>query len=276
MPGETLSDALTAADGLHREAIESVFTLLGENLATSEAAERVAGEYRALIDAAAGRGLASEVSPKLTQLAFDLDEELTYRLVADLARRAAERGRHVWIDMEGSAYTERTLAFYERVLARRPNVGLCLQAYLFRTPADVERLAPLRPSIRLVKGAYLEPDSIAYRPGRAVDDAYTAVAFQLLEALRDGRASRVILGTHDVDLVRHVGERARSLGIERKRIEVQMLYGIRTDELRRLRDEGYDVRCLIAYGTYWYAWYMRRLAERPANLLFALRQLVPR
>jgi proline dehydrogenase len=276
MPGETLPEALDAAERLHGEGIEAVFTLLGENLSDADDARRVASEYRELIAEGLRRGLQSEVSVKLTQLGFDLDEQLTYQLMEDLARLAAENGRSVWIDMEGSAYTEQTVAFYERILGQRRNVGLCLQAYLFRTPADVERLAPLHPSIRLVKGAYLEPDDIAHRPGRAVDEAYAAIAVQLLRDLRDGRVVRAILGTHDAELVRRIGQSADDLGIDRTRVEVQMLYGIRMDELRRFRNEGYDARSLIAYGTYWFPWYMRRLAERPANLLFALRQLLPR
>jgi proline dehydrogenase len=274
MPGETLSEALEAAERLHQEGIEVVFTLLGENLRAPDDAERVAAAYRELIVEGARRALRSEVSPKLTQLGFDLDEDLTYRLMDGLARLAADNGSWVWIDMEGSAYTERTVALYERLLAEHRNVGLCLQAYLFRTPGDITRLAPLRPSIRLVKGAYLEPDEIAHRSGRAVDDAYVAVALQLLHGVRDGRVRRAILGTHDAGLVRQIGGRAEGFGVERPRVEVQMLYGIRTDELRLLRDEGYDARCLIAYGTYWFPWYMRRLAERPANLVFALRQLL--
>jgi proline dehydrogenase len=275
MPGETLSDALDAAERLHNEGIEAVFTLLGENLSQADDARRVAAEYQQLVAEGRRRGLQSEVSVKLTQLGFDLDEQLTDQLMEDLTRRAAENRRSVWIDMEGSAYTEGTVTFYERLLRRHQNVGLCLQAYLFRTPADVARLAPLRPSIRLVKGAYLEPDDIAHRPGPAVDEAYAAIAIQLLEQLRAGRVQRAILGTHDAELVRRVAQSAEEVGIDRSRIEVQMLYGIRMDELRKLRGEGYDVRSLIAYGTYWFPWYMRRLAERPANLLFALRQLLP-
>jgi proline dehydrogenase len=275
MPGETLSEALEAAERLHQEGIEAVFTLLGENLAAPEEARRVAAEYGDLLDEGARRGLRSEISVKLTQLGFDLDEALTYELAEYLARRAAQNGSWLWIDMEGSAYTERTIVFYERLLSQHRNAGLCLQAYLFRTPADVARLAPLRPSIRLVKGAYLEPDDVAHRPGRAVDEAYVDVALQLLKDLRSDRVRRVILGTHDAELVRRVGRSADDLRIDRSRVEVQMLYGIRTDELRRLRREGYGVRSLIAYGTYWFPWYMRRLAERPANLLFALRQLLP-
>ena len=275
MPGETLSEALDAAEGLHQEGIEAVFTLLGENLSSSDDARRVAAEYHELIAEGLRRGLQSEVSVKLTQLGFDLDERLAYELMEDLALRAAESGRSVWIDMEGSAYTERTVGFYERLLAQHSNIGLCLQAYLFRTPGDVARLAPLRPSIRLVKGAYLEPDDIAHQPGRAVDEAYTAIALQLLRDLRDGRMVRAILGTHDAELVRRIGNATAGFALDRRRIEVQMLYGIRMDELRKLRGEGYDVRSLIAYGTYWFPWYMRRLAERPANMLFALRQVLP-
>jgi proline dehydrogenase len=275
MPGETIPEALDAAERLHAEGIEAVFTLLGENLATAGDAHRVATEYGDLLSEASRRGLRSEVSVKLTQLGLDLDAQLTERLLDELARHAAENGSWLWIDMEGSAYKERTIAVYERLLSGHDNVGLCLQAYLLRTPGDFERLAPRRPSVRLVKGAYLEAEDIAHRPGRAVDEAYVAIARRLLGELRDGRVRRAILGTHDAELVRRIVQAPEALALDRNRVEVQMLYGIRVDELRRLRDEGYDVRCLIAYGTYWYAWYMRRLAERPANLLFALRQLLP-
>jgi proline dehydrogenase len=275
MPGEEMADALAAAEAYREKGIGAVFTLLGENLASFDQAERVAEHYREVLGEIAPRGLDAEISPKLTQLGLDIDTERAWGLFDALAREAAAIGSWVWIDMEGSAYTEATITFYERAKAAHPNVGLCLQAYLHRTPADLARLMPLRPAVRLVKGAYDEPASIAWRRGDEVDRAYLALAVDLVRAVGDGRASRAILGTHDVGLVEQVARFAAAEGIDRRRIEVQMLYGIRAGEQRRLVGEGFDVRGLIAYGSFWYPWYMRRLAERPANLLFALRQLLP-
>jgi proline dehydrogenase len=184
--------------------------------------------------------------------------------MARLAERAAESGGVLWIDMEGSAHTEATVAAYERLLPSHPNLGLCLQAYLRRTPADVERLLPLRPRLRLVKGAYREPASVAYQAKREVDKAFFQLARALTEAEERSRA-RVALATHDVALLERIGGMA----------EVQMLYGIRVPDQRRLAAGGRPVRVLISYGSEWFAWYMRRLAERPANVLFALRAAVP-
>ena len=274
MPGEELAAALTAAETYRARGIGSVFTFLGENLADLSDAERVAAHYREVLDVVSTRGLGGEISVKLTQLGLDIDPEGAFAHFDGLARHAAERRTWAWIDMEGSAYTERTVAFYERTRAAHENVGLCLQAYLHRTPADVQRLLPQHPAVRLVKGAYDEPASVAHRRRSDVDAAFLALSTQLLEAVRDGNA-RFIAATHDTSLIARIAGFGEALGLDRKRIEVQMLYGIRTVEQRRLAAEGFDVRGLIAYGTAWYPWYMRRLAERPAHVVFALRQLLP-
>ncbi len=275
MPGEELSDALAAAEAYRRDGIGAVLTLLGENLTSIADADGVAAHYQHVLDEVVQRGLDVEISVKLTQLGFDLDVEAAYRHVDALARHAATTGTWVWIDMEGSAYTDATVAFYERAAREHRNVGLCVQAYLRRTPDDVQRLLAVTPSFRLVKGAYDEPGTIAYRSSRGVDAAYAAVATLLLEALAGGRATRTILATHDTDLIEPQIRIAAALGLERNRIEVQMLYGIRAGEQRRLARDGVNTRGLIAYGSYWYPWYMRRLAERPANVVFALRALLP-
>jgi proline dehydrogenase len=177
--------------------------------------------------------------------------------------------------MEGSAYVEGTVAFYERLKASHPNVGLCLQAYLKRTAADIRRLLPLSPRIRLVKGAYAEPATIAYQARPDVDANYLALTVTMLEAAKAGTDIRIGLGTHDVRLIEQAAQHASALGLPKVVFEVQMLYGIRMDQQRRLATEGYLVRDLIAYGEAWYPWYMRRLAERPANVIFALRQMLP-
>jgi proline dehydrogenase len=275
MPGEDVESALVAAEAFRGQGITTMFTRLGENVERAEDAGAVADHYLGVIDTIAARNLDGEISVKLTQLGFDIDESLALAHLERLAERAAATGRTVWVDMESSAYTERTIAFYERLRAAHPNTGLCLQAYLRRTAADLQRLLPLDPAIRLVKGAYAEPAEIAYQSRHDVDANYVALAVSMLEALRDGRAVRIGLGTHDVRLIEQIVEHAAALGLDKTAVEVEMLYGIRSGEQRRLAREGYLVRDLIAYGEAWYPWYMRRLAERPANVLFALRQLLP-
>jgi proline dehydrogenase len=274
MPGEEVGAALREAVRFRDEGIKTLFTRLGENLVEIVEADAVAEHYLELLDQIHVQGIPGELSVKLTQLGFDLDETRTEEHMGRLVQRAACDGGTVWIDMEGSRYTDRTIALYERLKARHANVGLCLQAYLRRTAADVQRLLLVEPSIRLVKGAYDESATIAYRSRKAVDANYGAIAVALLEAIAAGRRVRIGLGTHDVMLINQIATRATTLALGRDAFEVQMLYGIRVDQQRRLAAEGYPVRDLIAYGPGWYAWYMRRLAERPANVLFALRQIV--
>jgi proline dehydrogenase len=275
MPGEDVDAALTAADRFRGEGIGTIFTRLGENVTTAGEADAVAEHYLGLIAAIAARGIDGEASVKLTQLGFDVDAERALDHLRHLAERAAGSARTVWIDMESSAYVDGTLSIYERLKADHPNAGICLQAYLHRTAADLQRLLPLDPAIRLVKGAYAEPAAIAWQRRADVDGNFVALSVSMLEAVRAGRAVRIGLGTHDVRLIEQIGGHAAALGLDRIAFEVQMLYGIRSGEQRRLALEGYVVRDLIAYGEAWYPWYMRRLAERPANVLFALRQLLP-
>jgi proline dehydrogenase len=274
MPGEDAESALRAGGQFQIEGIGTLYTRLGENLTRIEEADEVAAHYLGVMEQLRDRRLDGEISVKLTQLGFDLDVERTFEHASALAAKAAESGRTLWIDMEGSAYAEPTIAFYERLHGAHVNTGICLQAYLRRTAADVQRLLPLMPEIRLVKGAYAEPAEIAYRTRADVDSNYLVLSVAMLEAVRAGRRVRVALGTHDVRLIERVAEHASALGLPRTSFEVQMLYGIRADQQRRLNREGYRVRTLIAYGEAWYPWYMRRLAERPANVLFALRQIV--
>jgi proline dehydrogenase len=273
MPGETAAEALAAAERFREQGTATLFTLLGENLTRLEEADAHAREYAELIDEINRRGLDGEISVKPTQLGLDLDRDRTIAHLERLAQAAAPRT--VWIDMEGSHYTEVTVQLYEAVKSRHANVGLCLQAYLKRTYSDVQRLLPIEPRIRLVKGAYAEPAAIAYSKRREVDANFLALCVSMLEAARNGRNLFLGLGTHDVELIRQVAEYARSVGTEEVPFDVEMLYGIRSDQQRRLQKEGFPVRVLIAYGTAWYPWYMRRLAERPANVIFAVRQLLP-
>ena len=274
MPGETMESALDAAAPLQAAGIGTMYTKLGENLESLAEADAVADHYIAVLDAIQARGLAGEISVKPTQLGLDIDEDRALAHLTRLAAHAATTGSYVWIDMEGSAYTDATLRLYERVRAVQPRTGICLQAYLRRTAADIERLRPLDPAIRLVKGAYDEPASIAYRGKREVDASYLELAVSFLTEGR-GRPIRLGLGTHDVALIEQIAAGVAPAGIGRDGFEIEMLYGIRTGEQFRLAREGYRVQTLIAYGDAWYPWYMRRLAERPANVTFAIRSLLP-
>jgi proline dehydrogenase len=274
MPGEDAESALDAAGRFRAEGISSIITHLGENLTHIEEADAVVDDYLGLLRDIRARDLDTEVSVKLTQLGFDLDVERTFAHAKRIATAAAEAGKTFWIDMEGSAYAEKTIAFYERLKPEHPNTGLCLQSYLRRSAADVQRLLPLDPQIRLVKGAYAEPATIAYQSKHDVDSNFVALSIALLEGGRAGRKVRLGLGTHDIRIIEQVAEHAAAMGLPKSSFEIEMLYGIRMDQQRRFAREGYLVRDLISYGTHWYPWYMRRLAERPANIVFALRQMI--
>jgi proline dehydrogenase len=272
MPGETLEAALDAAEAYGAKGIGTIFTHLGENLTELAEADAVAAHYLDALEQIKRRRIDAEISVKLTQLGLDLDADAARRHLVSLAERARELDAGtVWIDMEGSAYTEATVALYAALRPEHANLGICLQAYLKRTAADITRLLPLHPAIRMVKGAYDEPARIAYRTRSEVDASFVS---QSVVILRDGQAG-LGLGTHDVRLIEQIGASAQASGIPRDAYEVQMLYGIRTDQLERLARAGYRARVLIAYGEFWYPWYVRRLAERPANVAFVLRQLLP-
>ncbi len=274
MPGETLADALKAAVPLQAAGIGTMYTRLGENLENLAAADEVAAHYLDAIDRIVAAGISGEISVKPTQLGLDHDPDACFAHLLRLAEHAAAAGSYLWIDMEGSAYVEATIGLYERLHAAQPRTGICLQAYLRRTPADVERLRPIDPAIRLVKGAYDEPASIAYRDRASIDAGYLELAVRFLLDGR-GRPIRLGLGTHDVALIEQIAERVSAAGIGRDGFEVEMLYGIREDQQFRMAAAGYRVQALIAYGVHWYPWYLRRLAERPANVAFAIRQLLP-
>jgi proline dehydrogenase len=277
MPGETAEEALDAADRYKQSGMAVLFTRLGENLTSLDDAAETAADYHRLMDDAHARGIEAEPSVKVTQLGFDLDADRALSHLQRLADQVATHGpdRTVWIDMEGSAYTEPTIELYERLKETHPNTGICLQAYLKRTYTDVERLLPVEPRIRLVKGAYAEPVAIAYQSRREVDANYLALCVSMLAAMKAGRRLFLSLGTHDVALIAQVADHAQSIGLPKTVFDVEMLYGIRSDQQRKLKRAGYGVRVLIAYGEAWYPWYMRRLAERPANVVFAVRQLLP-
>jgi proline dehydrogenase len=270
MPGEMLDDALTASRAL---GVGTVLTRLGENLKSADEAEGVARHYLDLLDRVAAERLDVEISVKLTQLGLDFSREECERHLHDLAERARTYGNWVWVDMESTAYTDVTLEVYRRLRGAFPNTGLCVQAYLYRTAADVESLIALGSGIRLVKGAYKEPPDKAFPKKEDVDENFFRLSERLLSDDAGAKGVRAIFGTHDPILIRRIEELGRSRRRAPKDVEFQMLYGIRRPEQIRLIDAGYRFRVLISYGEAWFAWYMRRLAERPANVLFVLRSV---
>jgi len=274
MPGEEIADALGAAVDLQVLGIRTLYTKLGEAITDPDGAQAVHDHYLELLARIKEAELDGEISVKPTQLGLDIDETVCLGHLNALAAAAEAQGSYLWIDMEDSSYVERTLDLYQRLRAAHPNTGICLQAYLRRTAKDVERLLPLGPAIRLVKGAYDEPKAVAFRSKKEVDANFLSLAVTLVRESRE-RSMRVGLGTHDLDLIQQVATHAAAAGIPKDAFEVQMLYGVRAKDQRRLAKAGYRVQILIAYGEAWYRWYMRRLAERPANVLFAIRQLLP-
>ncbi len=272
MPGEELADALQAAASLREKKIGTILTRLGENVSSVAETREVTGHYLEALPLIQQHGLDARISVKLTQLGLDVDEELCHQNLSALVAAAAAVGNWVWIDMEQSAYVERTLALYRRVRTQHANVGVCLQAYLYRTKDDLAALLPMAPAIRLVKGAYREPATIAF-PRKAQVDANFLALTEILLANVKPRGVRVGIATHDQILLRQAQHMAEAFGLAPDDYEFQLLYGIQTAEQLRLAAAGCRVRTLISYGSYWFPWYMRRLAERPANVLFVLKNL---
>ncbi|HEY6058984.1 MAG TPA: proline dehydrogenase family protein [Gemmatimonadales bacterium] len=271
MPGESLLDALDASAELAKASMGTVLTQLGEQVRNAAEAEDVRDHYLNVFDQVRDRFLPAQVSVKLTHLGLDVDRDACLRHVRALAEKARKEGCFLWIDMEESRYVDATLDLYRRVREEGPGVGVCLQAYLRRTPQDLAALLPLSPAIRLVKGAYNEPGTVALPRKADVDAQYSTLAVQLLDAAAAGGATTVF-GTHDLPLIERIREQTAARKAD-GRYEVHMLYGIRSDAQRRLAGEGVKVRVLISYGSHWFAWYMRRLAERPANVWFVVRSL---
>ncbi len=271
MPGETADEALAAARAL---GFGGVLTRLGENLRDAAEAADVTKHYLEVLDRIHREKLDVEISVKPTQLGLDFSREECDRHLRELAARARDLANWVWLDMESSAYTDATLDLYRRTRAEFPNTGVCVQSYLYRTAADVELLIALGSGIRLVKGAYREPPDKAFPKKEDVDESYFRIAARLLSAEARQKGVRAIFGTHDPGLIGRIEELARTEGLPPDALEFQLLYGIRRAEQVRLAASGYRFRVLISYGEAWFPWYMRRLAERPSNVLFVLRSLV--
>jgi len=273
MPGESLDDALQASHGLARDGLSVILTHLGENVRDRSEVEAVVRHYREMIDRIQVEGLDAEVSIKLTQLGFDLSRELALDHASALVSYATRLPGRFWIDMEGSAYTEATIEAYRRLRAEHPRSGIAIQAYLKRSAADVEALIGYGAAIRLVKGAYQEPASIAFPSRPEVDARFLELAKRILTKEARARGAWLTAGTHDTRLISEIERHVDATGWPRDGLEFAMLYGIGRAEQVRLARAGCRVRVLISYGTHWFPWYMRRLAERPANVAFVLRNM---
>jgi proline dehydrogenase len=273
MPGEKAEDALAAAQRLEQSGLRTILSHLGENVAGRAEAHEASQQYLDVLGRIRQMALTSELSIKLTQLGLDLD----FGFCLDNFGRIAERvppDQALWVDMEQSPYVDVTLDFCRRARQSHPNVGVCVQAYLFRTERDIESLIAQGCAVRLVKGAYHEPPEIAFARKEDVDENYFRLAQMLLGADARRAGVRAAIGTHDRRLIARISEWAAAEGVTKSEVEFQMLYGIQSAEQSRLAHEGYRSGVFICYGSYWFPWFMRRLAERPANLLFLARNFV--
>ena len=276
MPGETLDAAMTAAAALRGQGLATVLTELGENVSNAEQADEVVRHYVAALRTIGTRGLDCHISVKLTQLGLDVDRLRCRTNLRELLTHAKEHRNFVWIDMEQHAYVDATLELYRDALREFSDVGVCLQAYLYRTAADLDALTPLGGGIRLVKGAYREPSNVAMPLKRDVDESFLVLAKRMLD--RDARHSRLraVFGTHDARLIGAIQGHIESTGSPREVVEFHLLFGIQRAVQERLVREQYRTRVLISYGSQWFPWYMRRLAERPANVLFVAKSMLSR
>lgn len=272
MPGETVDEAIDAAKELLSKKIPTTFTHLGENITSLGEAETNTQHYINLLDKISSEKIDTEISLKLTHIGLDLSFDKTLELFSSISEKAKRLNNNVFIDIEDSSYTDKTIHFYKMIKEKNDNVGLCLQAYLYRTMIDVKGMIDINPWIRLVKGAYKEPQSVAFPKLSQVNENFMTLSKYLLERIHT-KGIRVAFGTHDLTIQEQIKIEAAKIGIEKEKVEFQMLYGIKTAEQIKLANDEYKIRTLISYGDYWYPWYMRRLAERPANIGFVLKNI---
>jgi proline dehydrogenase len=265
--GMTVEEAIAATERINAEGIAVTLDSLGESVTEVAQAEASAAIYHRLLDEISAKDLNANVSVKLTQVGMDIGDDLAERIVGGMVDHAAQIHSFVRVDMEGSPYTERTIAMTERLHARFPDaVGTVMQAYLYRTEADIVRLLQQGIRIRLCKGAYKEPAGIAFPSKADVDANYVAL-------MKRCASSGVYCGvaTHDETIIDQMRDFVAQSGLAKRAFEFQMLYGVRRDLQRKLAKEGYGVRVYVPFGPEWYPYFMRRLAERPANVIFLAR-----
>jgi proline dehydrogenase len=273
MPGERIEDAIEAARELKPSGLTTILTRLGENITRLEEADEVHAHYVKVLDLVRASGLDAHVSVKPTQLGFDQDKDVCVRHCLALVDKCQATNNFLWLDMESSPYVDGTIALFKRLRERSDRVGIALQAYLYRTEKDLEPLVPLGSAIRLVKGAYLEPASIAFPKKADVDGNYFKLASRLLRADNTKPGALVHIGTHDLDLQARLMQVIKDGKVAASRYEFAMLYGIQSSRQHELARMNIRTRCLISYGEYWFPWYMRRLAERPANVWFVAKNM---
>jgi proline dehydrogenase len=267
--GMSVEEALASCQRVNREGIAVSLDSLGESVTTEAEARKSAAIYHELLDAIQARNLNANVSVKLSQVGMDFDPALAERIVGEMVEHAAAVNSFVRIDMEGSPYTEATIAMTERLSAKFPGaVGTVLQAYLFRTEADTERLLGQGIRIRLCKGAYKEAPEIAFPAKSDVDANYVKLMKRVATYTNNGKGVFCGIATHDEVIIEQMRAFVRENNIDKHAFEFQMLYGVRRDLQRKLAAEGFGVRVYIPFGPEWYPYFMRRLAERPANVLF--------
>lgn len=269
--GETLDEAIAVVQALNRSGIQATLDHLGENVASQQDARRAAEEYQQLVQRIARAALQSSISVKPTHVGLDFGEDFCYAQLRAIVHTARQFDLTVEVDMEGSAYTQSTLNIVHQLLNEYRNVRVALQAYLYRTEQDLKSLIQRGGSVRLCKGAYDEPSTIAWRRKEDIDASYACLMLMMLseQALQNGFYPA--LATHDHHLILQAEREVIRRHIAKDQFEFQMLYGVRRDWQRRLARDGYRVRVYVPYGTQWFPYFMRRLAERPANVLFITR-----
>ncbi len=273
MPGERVEDAIEAAVALKPTGINTIFTRLGENITRLEEADEVFDHYIKVLGLIKKAGINCEVSIKPTQLGFDQDKEKCFDFCLKLLKACEAQGTLFWLDMESSPYVDGTLALFKRLRQHSTSVGVAIQAYMIRTDKDLDELATLGSTIRMVKGAYLEPPTVAFPEKSKVDEQYYKNCARLLQDDANKPGALLHIATHDVSIQERLLKLIEERKIDKSRYEFAMLYGINTPRQVELAKRGLRIRCLISYGEYWFPWYMRRLAERPANVGFVIRNM---
>ena len=273
MPGERVEDAIAAAKVLQPQGLNTILTRLGENITRIEEAQEVFDHYLKVIGLVKAAGLDAQISIKPTQLGYDQNPDVCYDYCIRLLQQIEATGNFFWLDMESSPYVEGTLTLFKRLRAKSDKVGIAIQAYLYRTEKDIEELVTLGSAIRLVKGAYLEPPSVAFPKKSDVDENYFKLASRMLQDDNKRPGALLHIATHDLSLQSRLQQVIRDRNVTQDRYEFAMLFGIQTARQQELGRQGIRTRCLISYGEYWFPWYMRRLAERPANVWFVAKNM---
>ncbi len=273
MPGEQIEDAITAAKALQPAKLNTIFTRLGENITRLEEADEVRDHYLKVIDLIKAAGIDAQISIKPTQLGYDQNFDACVKHCHTIIDKCDANGIFFWIDMESSPYVEGTIRLFKVLRERTPNIGIAIQAYLFRTEKDVEELVALGSAIRMVKGAYLEPPTVAFPNKADVDENYFKICERLLRDDNTKPGALLHIASHDIPLQERLLKVIRERNVSPDRYEFAMLYGIQSSRQHQLAAQGIRTRCLISYGEYWFPWYMRRLAERPANVWFVVKNM---